>query len=55
MTVKELKELLEKYPDDYIVYIPGGYCDSIEVATVLKEYLPHNNPENKKGILLDEY
>jgi hypothetical protein len=42
MTVKELKQLLEKYPEDYMVMVPGyeqGYdspsltkCGEIEVV-----------------------
>jgi hypothetical protein len=46
MTIKELKNLLNKYPEEYKVYardIEGGFCNAIDIC--VEEDFP-------KGILL---
>lgn len=51
MTVKELKEKLEQYPDDYVIYTLGDYCNETVEGTVIREY----EDNGIKGIIIDEY
>ncbi len=55
MTVKELKKILDNYPEDYIIYTPCGYCDEMAEAHDIKDYIPtetkwEEDPKSKQLI-----
>lgn len=55
MTVKELKEKLNDYPDDYLILGIGDYGDWIAEATKITATTINTMEGEKQGLLFDIY